>query len=231
MKFLRYILLSILLLGALGACDLTDHADPLATATPPHQILLEPTLPPTPAPSAGPLLDQALRALAQGDDDAAALSLSELLRLYPETQEALTARYYLATHYASRGRWTSAAELFSWFLAQAPPDDPLRAPTLFWLGRAHETAGTHAAAIELFASYRALGTSIEPYAALRQAAQEQALGQQDAAIASFLHAARSSILPGERAGAFEKAIALHVAAGRATEALALYDELLDLAQL
>lgn len=229
MKFLRYLLLFTLLVGLLAACDLNDLVEP--TPGVPTQVLLEPTLPPTPAPSAGVLLDQALRALAQGDDDAAALGLSELLRLYPETQEALPARYYLATHYALRGRWTSAAELFAWFLAQAQPDDPLRAPALFWLGRAHEAAGTHAAAIELFAAYRALGTSIEAYASLRQAAQEQALGQQDAAIASFLHAARSSILPGERAGAFEKALALHVAAGRPADALALYSELLDLAQL
>ncbi|RRR69266.1 MAG: lytic transglycosylase [Candidatus Viridilinea halotolerans] len=231
MKCLLQILGLGLFVFSLGACELVEmvEAPPITPTAVLAPSVVQP--PPTPAPSAGVLLDQALRALAQGDDGAAALIFSDLLQHYPETQEALPARYYLATHYALRGRWTSAAELLSWFLAQAPADDPLRAPALFWLGRTHEAAGNHAAASEIFASYRALGTSIEPYAALRQAAQERALGHNEAALASFLHAARSSLVPGERAGAFEKAIALHVAAGRPTEVLNLYVELLDLAQL
>jgi soluble lytic murein transglycosylase len=231
---MKRLLLTLTLFAlALGlvACD-------VASAPPPERTLPTPAAgAPAPlpagvaaAPVPGELLQRALALLDQGDDAAAAVELSELLQRYPETREALPARYHLAVYYASRGRWTSAGELLNWFLAQAQPDDPLRAPALFWLARTHEAAGAHEAAVEAFGAYRALDTALEPYAALREAAQAQVLGQNELALAGLLHVARSPLVRGERAGAFEKAIALLRAGERPDEALALYPELLELAQ-
>jgi soluble lytic murein transglycosylase len=189
-----------------------------------------PILAPTTLPQAPELLRQALAARAIGDDAAAGETFSVLIQAYPDGAEALTARYYLAESFARRARWSSAAELLRVFLAAAPADHALRGPALFWTARAAEGAGDHAAAVAGYKAYRELGTPIEPYAALRQAAQERALGLPAEAAASYLHAARSLAVRGERAGSFEKAIALLQEAGRPDEALAVYGELLELAE-
>ena len=222
----RLLLMSLLLMLLLSACEQTETIEPVPTATAPVPTSMPLVSTAAASSPAAELLERALRSLRQGDDGAAAIDLSELLQRYPELPEAIPARYYLGVHYATRGRWTSAAEL----LRQVPPDDPRYPWALFWLARAHEAAGAHVAAIESYERYRALGSPIEPYAALRQAAQERTLGQRGAAITNFLSAARSPLVRGERAGAFEKAIALLREDGRPTEALELYNELLDLAQ-
>lgn len=219
------ILLGALLLLSLGACEVVTAPSPDAPAVPAPRGAATEALPPAPV-----LAQRAMAARAIGDDAAAGADLSALLRSYPDAVEALAARYYLAESFARRGRWTSAVEMLRAFLDAAPAEHPLRPPALFWLARGHESAGDHAAAIAAYQEYRALDTPIAPYAALRQAAQEQVLERRAEAIASYLVAARSPIPRGERAGAFEKAIAQLVAAGRPAEALALYPELLDLAR-
>ncbi|MCS6880854.1 MAG: transglycosylase SLT domain-containing protein [Oscillochloridaceae bacterium] len=219
------ILLSALLALSLGACEVVTAPFPDAPVSPASGTGAPEALPPAPV-----LLQRAMAARAIGDDAAAGADLSALLQRYPTVPEALAARYYLAESFARRGRWTSAAEMWRAFLTAAPAEHPLRPPALFWLARAHESAGDHAAAIAAYQEYRALDTSIAPYAALRQAAQEQALARHAEAAASYLIAARSAIPRGERAGAFEKAIVQLMAAGRPDEALALYPELLDLAR-
>jgi soluble lytic murein transglycosylase len=219
------ILLGALLLLSLGACEVMTAPSPDAPAVLAPRGATTEALPPAPV-----LLQRAMAARAIGDDAAAGADLSALLRSYPDAAEALAARYYLAESFARRGRWTSAVEMLRAFLDAAPAEHPLRPPALFWLARGHESAGDHAAAIAAYQEYRALDTPIAPYAALRQAAQEQVLGRRAEAIASYLVAARSPIPRGERAGAFEKAIAQLVAAGRPAEALALYPELLELSR-
>ncbi len=219
------ILLGAVLLLSLGACEVVTAPSPDAPAVPAPRGATTEALPPAPV-----LLQRAMAARAIGDDAAAGADLSALLRSYPDAAEALAARYYLAESFARRGRWTSAVEMLRAFLDAALAEHPLRPPALFWLARGHESAGDHAAAIAAYQEYRALDTPIAPYAALRQAAQEQVLERRAEAIASYLVAARSPIPRGERAGAFEKAIAQLVAAGRPAEALALYPELLELAR-
>ncbi len=234
---MRYLCtLCLLFLISLAGCEVVDAPPPDQTTVArnidrvvaPERTPSIPVHEGFPVLPADELLALGLAARAQGDYGAA--DFSQLLQYYPTADEAPMAQFYLAESYARRGRWTSAAELFGAFLATAPAEDPLHAPALFWLARAHEEAGAHEAAITTYQAYRELATPIEPYAALRQAAQERALGLSDAAIASWLHAARTTIVAGERAGAFEKAIALLVANGRNTEALALYEELLELAE-
>lgn len=219
------ILLGALLVVSLSACEVVTVPSPDAPAVPAPRDAATEALPPAPV-----LLQRALAARAIGDDAASGADLSALLRSYPDAAEALAARYYLAESFARRGRWTSAVEMLRAFLAAAPAEHPLRPPALFWIARGHEAAGDHAAAIVAYQAYRALETPIAPYAALRQAAQEQVLERRAEAAASYLVAARSAIPRGERAGAVEQAIAQLVAAGRPAEALALYPELLALAR-
>lgn len=223
---------ALALAATLAGCEVVSAplpgaatGDPAAPSVPTVVPVLAPTTPP-PAPV---LLQRALASRAIGDDAAAGDDLSALIMAYPEAAEALEARYYLAESFARRGRWTSAAELLRTFRDIAPADHRLQAPALFWIARAAESAGDHAAAVAAYQAYRALATPIEPYAAARQAAQEQVLGQAGAAAANYLHAARTLVVRGERAGSFEKAIALLQQDGRPAEALDLYAELLLLA--
>lgn len=219
----------LLLVLALTACEVVSAPPPGATPALPDVSAPPTTVVATPAPPAPDLLAQGLQARAQGDDAAAAAALSLLLQAYPDAAEARTARYYLAERYARRGRYSSAAELLQ-PLADGPPDAPLYAPALLWLARCHEAAGAHAAAIEAYRRYEALATPIAPYAAMRRAAQHQAIGQRAEAAAAYEQAARSTIVRGERAGSYEKAIALLREQGQPAQALALYGDLLSLAE-
>jgi soluble lytic murein transglycosylase len=168
-----------------------------------------------------------------GDYDAVGLDLRALLNAYPDALEARQARFYLAESYALRGRWTSAVEGLRGLVAAGPQPtapgtaDDLYARALFLTARGHEQAGAWADAVATYEQYRALKTPLEPYARLREAAQQQALGRDAEAAASYAAAAASDIVRGERAGAYEKAIALHRKLGQNDIALQLYHKLLD----
>jgi soluble lytic murein transglycosylase len=168
-----------------------------------------------------------------GDYDAVGLDLRTLLDAYPNAPEARQARFYLAESYALRGRWTSAVEGLRGLVAAGPQPaasgavDDLYARALFLTARGHEQAGAWADAVAAYEQYRALQTPLEPYARLRQAAQQQALGRDADAAANYTAAAQSDIVRGERAGAYEKAIALHRKLGQNDIALQLYHKLLN----
>ncbi|NTV65991.1 MAG: lytic transglycosylase, partial [Oscillochloris sp.] len=164
-----------------------------------------------------------------GDDEAAGTDLSTLLQIYPGAAEARQARFFLAESFARRERWTSAAELLRPFVEESV-DDALRAPAIFWLARSYEAAGDYAAAVATYQRYRDLGTLLQPYAALRQAAQYEAAGQLAEAATAYEYAARTDIVRGERAGSFERAIRLRQQLGSPEAGLDLYDELLALAE-
>ncbi len=212
-----------------GRDTASDSANPTSVSVPavtPTSVLAS-----LPAPE---LLKRALRAREVGDYDAAALDLRALLDAHPQSAEARPASYYLAESFALRGRWTSAVEALRPFLDNEPrpgagtPDD-LYARGLFLLARGHEQAGAWADAVAAYQRYRALATPLEPYARLREAAQQAALGQSAQAAESYEAVAAGDIAPGERAGAYEKAIALRIQIGQKDLALAMYRKLLDLA--
>jgi soluble lytic murein transglycosylase len=183
--------------------------------------------PPMPAPD---LLAQALEKRAFGDDDGAAVAFEAVLEQHPDAPEARQAYYYLAESFARRGRWNSARAAFQAFLEQ-PGQDEYSARALFWLARCHEEMGDWASAAATYERYRALETPLEPYAAMRQAAQYQALGQPAEAAQAYAHAGAADVQRGERAGSYEKAIALYRELGRDDEALRLYRALLEFASL
>jgi peptidoglycan lytic transglycosylase len=236
----RQWLAALILAGLLAACDMVaipaPPADELAAPTiiaptSSAQVPLPTALPPVlPAPA---LLLRALHERENGDYDAEGLDLRALLDAYPNAPEARQARFYLAESYALRGRWTSAVEGLRGLVEDGPKPalpgatDDLFARALFLTARGHEQAGAWADAVVAYEQYRALKTPLEPYARLREAAQQQALGRDADAAASYTAAAASDIARGERAGAYEKAITLYRTLGQNDIALQLYHQLLD----
>ncbi len=190
----------------------------------------QPTIFPTPfnSQAATRLLAQGLRQRADGDYDAAADTFHQLVDSASQATEMRQARFYLAESYARRGLWASAADGLRAFSNDNIKDD-LSAQALFWLARAHEESGAWADAIAMYERYRALQTPLEPYARLRQAAQERALGRIAEAAANYEAAAEGNLPRGERAGAYEQAITARLQLNQPEAALALYVRLIDLA--
>lgn len=188
----------------------------------------QPTVLPTSIP-APDLLARGLQHRLVGEYDVAGEDFHSLLTTHPDAPEARPAAFYLAESYALRGRWTSAVEALRGFVSSGPQDD-LAARGLFLLARGQEEAGAWADAVATYQRYRALKTPLEPYARLREAAQQRALGRQAEAAEGYEAVAGGAITPGERAGAYEKAIALRRELGQNDVALRLYRPLLDLAE-
>ncbi len=221
----------LLLALLLTACDIVafpappDASAPDPGSTTPAATAATPTALPAPA-----LLARALRRRLLGEYDAMAEDVRALLDAHPDATEVRPAQFYLAESYALRDRWTSAVEVLRGFVEEGP-HDALYARALFLMARGHEEAGNSADAAAAYERYRALKTPLEHYARLRQAAQQQVLGQADIAAESYEAVAASDIARGERAGAYEKAIALRHQLGQNDAALQLYRRLLDLADL
>ncbi len=225
-KTRQFFIIGLLLLISLTACE--PFANPEPEGRPAPSVTMT-VAPPTVVP-ASTLLEQALEARAIGEIDLAAEHLNTLLNTYPIAPEAYPAGYYLAESFARRGRWTSAVEAFKAVLTETRLDATLRARALFWLARGYEESGDWENANATYAQYRTLNTPLEPYAAMRQAAQFQALGRLPDAARAYADSAATSIAAGERAGSYEKAIALHSALGQDDIALQLYTQLLDMAE-
>ncbi|WP_029215340.1 transglycosylase SLT domain-containing protein [Kallotenue papyrolyticum] len=164
-----------------------------------------------------------------GEYEAMATTLQQVLDRGPDAASAWRARYGLAEAALLQGRPDEATQRLTALLNEGG-DAAWRARALFLLARAHESAGRHAEAIAAYRRYRELQPPLEPYAALRQAAQERALGQHAAAIQTYEHVARQSIATSRRAEALEQLIALYTAGGRADLALARYRDLLSFAE-
>ncbi|NJN17747.1 MAG: transglycosylase SLT domain-containing protein, partial [Oscillochloris sp.] len=168
-------------------------------------------------------------AIAIGDTATAGNVLSVLLQQYPSAPESRPAALALASVYSEDGNWSSAAALLA-PLAGGDPEDPLTAPAIFWLARAHEAAGAHEAAIAAYEAYLDLETPLAPYGRLRQAAQYIALGRTDAAIAGYAAVGAIPIAPIMRANALERAAALEQESGRPSAALEHLEAILAFAQ-
>ncbi|HEX6292629.1 MAG TPA: transglycosylase SLT domain-containing protein [Herpetosiphonaceae bacterium] len=181
-----------------------------------------------------PISNDHLLALAadqrvSGEYEAQAATLQQVLAQQPSAEHARLAQWGMAESLLLQGRPDEATQALIVFLADGQTDD-LAARALLLLARAHEQAGRWQAAIETYQRYRALKTPLEPYAALRQAAQERAAGQTAQAIATYSYAAQQPIARSRRAEALEALIALHGAAGQTDQQLARYRDLLGVAQ-
>lgn len=213
----------------LAGCEVIEPSS--RSSAPSGQPSHPETLPPTPTlPPPPELLERALEQRTIEDDHSAAHDFRALLDTYPTTPEARYARYYLAESFARRERWTSAIAALRDFV-DSPVEDELTPRALFWLARAYEETGDWGSASETYARYRAFNTPLEPYAAIRQAAQQQALGDHASAARNYEHGAASDIDAAQRAASYEKAIAIHCKSGNQSRALQLYKDLLGFASL
>lgn len=183
---------------------------------------------PTHIPAAD-LFQRGVERRAVGDDSAAADNFRTIVDLYPDAPEVRNARYYLAESYARQGHWGSAVETFR-AVAEEPVQDSLTAPAIFWLARSYEEIGDWGSAATTYQQYRTLHTPLEPYAAIRQAAQEQALGQLEQAAQNYEYAATMDIDRAQRAASYERAIAIYQTE-QPDHALRLYEDLLGMAKL
>ncbi|WP_298818868.1 transglycosylase SLT domain-containing protein [Chloroflexus sp.] len=215
------------LVGFLLCCCLVACSSPTGLPSPTTTTTLIPTLPTEPPLTPADLLQRAQAAAMIGDAETQGAALSQLLQLFPTADEAPAARLLLARLFADYGRWTSTIEVLRPLLTD--PATPVYAPSLLLSARAHEGAGSHAAAIDAYQRYEALGTPLAPYAALRAAAQFQALQQFAEAETSYLRAATGDIAIGQRAAAYERAIELAVAQGRLNDGLAYAQGILGFA--
>jgi soluble lytic murein transglycosylase len=164
-----------------------------------------------------------------GEYEAQAATLQQLLTQQPDADQTRQARYGLAETALLLGRPDEAAQRLDELLADGR-NDALSAQATLLLARAHEDAGRWQAAIEAYQRYRALKTPLEPYAALRQAAQERAAGQIEQAVATYEYVAQQPIARGRRAEALEYLIEIYGAAGRSDLQLARYRDLLAISE-
>jgi soluble lytic murein transglycosylase len=207
-----------LLLTMLAGCGPTAETPPPTTSAPT----------PLPAPL---LLNRGLAARLLGDDQQAEQEFYAIQIAHPDAPEARRARFYQAESLARQGRWSEATPLFSAFVAQ-PQTDNLNTYAHFWLARAHETAGSHSEAISAYEAYRQLNPVLEPYARIRQATQERALGRTAAAQANDQAVATMADLPRPvRAAAYERLIADFRQAGNPSAALDAYTAILAFARV
>lgn len=175
------------------------------------------------------LLALATDQLIAGEYEEQATTLEQLLAQQPSPEQARLARYGLAESALLQGRADEATQRLSDLLAEGP-SDALQAQATMLLARAHESAGRWQAAIEAYQRYRTFNTPLEPYAALRQAAQERAAGQIEQATASYEHVAQQPIARGRRAEALEQLISIYGATGRSDLQLARYRDLIAISQ-
>jgi soluble lytic murein transglycosylase len=222
--------LLLLILVVLSACSGIEpqrqgQAALFTTAQPRQQ---GGTAQPTPIPN-DQLLALAADQRSSGEYEAQAATLQQVLAQQPNATQMRQAHLGLGESALLQGKPDEAVQVFTVLLADGETDD-LAARGLFLLARAHENAGRWQAAIDSYKRYRTLKTALEPYAALRQAAQERAAGQTDQAIAGYMHAAQQPIARSRRAEALENLITIYGAAGQREQQVACYRELLNVAQ-
>ena len=228
MSILRSLALAIGLFCLVGCDIVASRPLPLASTAP--------TAPANPANPGGPAATAPSAPLSPAETEAAIgrarslqregrydASAAAIAAVAPQNPQAAS---LLAENAARAGRWTEAADRLTAYL-NGFPQAADRDRALFWLARTHEASGAHQAAIDAYQAYMALGTSLAPYAQLRIAAQQEALGQRELAAASYESAADSDLPPPEQAAALEQAIVLRRALNQPDAALVLATTLLD----
>lgn len=219
----------LLVLVVLSACSGIEpqrqEQAPLATTTQPTQSSNSATT----TISNDQLLALAADQRISGEYADQATTLQQVLAQQPSAEQTRQARWGVAESALLQGKTDEAARDFTQFFADGQTDE-LAARAMLLLARAHENAGRWQEAIAAYQRYRELKAPLEPYAALRQAAQERAAGQIEQAVATYTYVAQQPIAPGRRAEALERLIAIYAEAGQADQQLTRYRELLGLAQ-
>ena len=171
----------------------------------------------TPTAVAVDLLALAVDQRSSGEYEAAQATLEQLLAAQPDGRREREARY-------EQARLQLALDQPDAAVATLEPlsrgNDLVAGRALFLIGRAHEQAGRHDEAIDAFRRYRRLETPLEPYAALREAAQQLEAGRNGEALALYAAVAQQPPARGRRVEVLEQLIELQPDdQGRRLEAL------------
>lgn len=228
----RYLLAVILLLlcAACGGPTAPTTPEPPPLTTPQAPADAAPLLPTVPA-AAPDILAAIEQQRTIGNHQQAAQLAVALLADHANAAEARQAHYYLAESFALRERWLSAQAAWQDFLARPEAADALTPRALFWLARSHEELGNWEQALAAYEKVRERDHVLLPYVLVRQAALYAAQGNTARAADLYTAVGATEISPAERAGSYERAIALAQQAGNSTEALRLYQALLDFASV
>lgn len=140
-----------------------------------------------------------------GEYEDAQSSLERLLGAQPDAALERAARYEQARLLLELSRPDDALAILE---PLSRGDDSIAERSMFLIGRAHELAGRANQAIDAFRRYRRLATVVEPYAALREAAQQLAAGRNGEALALYTSLAQQPLAHGRRLEVLEKLIEL-----------------------
>lgn len=228
------------MLGVLSACTLVEPLVEVSTPEPAplagqQDAALAPKGGQAPAaPALAKLSNAQLLALAldqrtSGEPTGMAATLDVLLQRDLDSPLRRRAAYHQAEARLLNGNADAAAASFRLLLADGVADE-WSPRARFMLARAYEQAGLHREAIDAYHAYRAANPLLAPYAARRQAAQEQAIDDIPAMIADLEAAGAEPIAPVSRAEILETLIKLYGEQGRADLELARYRDLLAFAR-
>ncbi|GIV96470.1 MAG: lytic transglycosylase [Herpetosiphonaceae bacterium] len=176
------------------------------------------------------LLRKALNARQLGRYDQAAAGFQEVLQSFPQAPEAELARYSLGESAFLRQDWPAAISLLEDFLAHGQ-DQTLHDRALILLARSYESIGQHELAVAAYARYEARGGLLSGYAAIRRAAQLEALGRREEAAAAYELGGSAPIAPEQRAQAYEAAIRLRRDLDQREQVLANIEQVLGFARV
>jgi soluble lytic murein transglycosylase len=169
----------------------------------------------------------ALREL--GEDTAAAERFFSFVSAYPTAAQANAASFYLAESFVRRGQLSSAIAALSPIAERQ--GDPFQAQAIFLLALSQERSGDLSAAVVSYQRAATMKTPVVAYARFRQAEALVALGRQAEALPLYdLVAHDPQLARGERALAYERAIATAQALQQPAESLRFATDLLAFAQ-
>jgi soluble lytic murein transglycosylase len=167
----------------------------LASTAQPTPVATKPA-PATPTPAAthvpDPRVASARWLQSIGDCAGARRELADLLAGKPEAADAAEARYRMAQCYLRDDAANEAAAMLRELLAQAPKDDPYRAPANFLLGDAYTRLGRWKDAEKSYLAYLPLASEIEAVTWQRIGAARKADGNPIAAAQAYSTALQSS---------------------------------------
>ncbi len=215
------------------AAALTQTAAHTQTTALPSALAASPVPQPTLRPSEQ--LEHGLRQLRYGDFAAARQIFLALLDAPVEEPEIqVQARFDLARAYMAEGLYEDGLTTLEFFSDAAQVDGPLKAmlapKALLLRAQAYQALSDHAAALsayqQVLTSYPWASEALEP-----QVAQASLLlGDSVAASAAYQRAANAATSARDKVRWLEQVALVHNNAGRYMEAVAVYDEILSIAQ-
>ena len=208
----------------------TATPDVTATPTSPPTATPSPTPPPTPTIEPGLVLRAADNFLVNGYFENAVTTYQTLLDQNPAADLAASAAFRLGQAALREGLFANAVESLTMLISQYPQDSRV-AQALFLRGDAYLGLSRWTEAIADFEQYLAMRPGlIDSYVRERIGDAQLALGQTDAALASYSQAIEANRTLVPLLALREKVAQVQRSAGQTAESVAQYEAILAVAQ-